>query len=171
MPCWGGSSFFLAEAVRWNGAAEGSPLERGGRGHPPPDNFEISSPLACEQAFSRAGWGKKGKAPPPFPFPFLAIFPQTESLFTGYKSSQTRFPPFWGRKEACAGKMLKTRKQEKFPAGFLLTFCNISSLNKPSSIQTMVSTLLLFSNNQSVTSYGFLCSYGLLYKSFKKTVK
>ena len=29
--------------------------------------------VACEQAFSQAG----------FPFPFLAIFPQTESLFTG----------------------------------------------------------------------------------------
>ena len=45
--------------------------------------------LACEQAFGRAGCGE-GKAkrlfppPPPFHFPFLAIFPQTESLFTGY---------------------------------------------------------------------------------------
>ena len=24
-------------------------------------------------------------SPPPFPFPFLAIFTQTESLFTGYR--------------------------------------------------------------------------------------
>ena len=43
--------------------------------------------LACEQAFGRAGCGE-GKAkrlsPPPFHFPFPAIFPQTESLFTGY---------------------------------------------------------------------------------------
>ena len=27
---------------------------------------------------------------PPFPFPFLAIFPQTESLFTGYDNSSHR---------------------------------------------------------------------------------
>ena len=39
--------------------------------------------VACEQAFSRAGWGE-GKAK--IPFPFLAIFPQTESLFTGYRA-------------------------------------------------------------------------------------
>ena len=44
--------------------------------------------IACEQAFSRAGWGE-GKAP--FPFPFLAIFPQTESLFTGYADNNNSF--------------------------------------------------------------------------------
>ena len=44
-------------------------------------NSDRQSVLACEQAFSRAAWGE-GKAPP-FLFPFLAIFPQTESLFTG----------------------------------------------------------------------------------------
>ena len=38
-----------------------------------PTFFAVDTLLACEQAFSRAGWG----------FPFLAIFPQTESLFTG----------------------------------------------------------------------------------------
>ena len=39
--------------------------------------------VACEQAFGRAWWGE-GKSLPRFPFPFLAICPQTESLFTGY---------------------------------------------------------------------------------------
>ena len=35
---------------------------------------QIDSTLACEQAFGRAGdWGD----------PFFAMFPQTESLFTG----------------------------------------------------------------------------------------
>ena len=38
-------------------------------------NLNVLFLIACEQAFSRA-----------FPFPFLAIFPQTESLFTGYLS-------------------------------------------------------------------------------------
>ena len=43
---------------------------------------KTSEKLACEQAFSRAGWGEgKAKAKS---FSFLAIFPQTESLFTGY---------------------------------------------------------------------------------------
>ena len=49
--------------------------------------------VACEQAFSRAGWGegKAKRALPPFPFPFLAIFPQTESLFTGYHFGGFRY--------------------------------------------------------------------------------
>ena len=51
---------------------------------------QITSPVVCEQAFSRAGnWaeGKTKRPLSPFPFPLLAIFfPLTESLFTGYSS-------------------------------------------------------------------------------------
>ena len=59
---------------------------------------KTSEKLACEQAFSRAGWGEeKAKAKS---FSFLAIFPQTESLFTGYwkvgyfDRVRSRYSPF-----------------------------------------------------------------------------
>ena len=63
---------------------------------------KTSEKLACEQAFSRAGWGEgKAKAKS---FSFLAIFPQTESLFTGYWKMgyfdrvRSRYSPFpWVR--------------------------------------------------------------------------
>ena len=67
--------------------------------------FPLSLPLltlACEQAFGRTGWWE-GKAKSPFPFPFLAIFPQTESLFTGhfnachegYGTCDIEHHPYW----------------------------------------------------------------------------
>ena len=41
-------------------------------------------------------------------------------------------------KEAHAGKMLKTREHEKFPTGLSIFWGKISSLNKASSMKTMV---------------------------------